>query len=97
MIKEYDVIIVGGGPSGLTAASFLAERGYDVALFDLSEELGKDVVCSGVISQEAFEKYNLPESTIVASLREADLISPSGNTIPYSHGRGCCCCGPAQV
>lgn len=85
MTKEYDVIIVGGGPSGLSAASFLCDYGYSVALFDMSEQLGKEAVCSGVISKESFDRYNLPENTVVARLKDADLVSPSGIRIPYSH------------
>ncbi|AIF70088.1 FAD-dependent pyridine nucleotide-disulfide oxidoreductase [Palaeococcus pacificus DY20341] len=35
-----DVVVIGGGPSGLAAASKLAEKGYDVALIERKEELG---------------------------------------------------------
>ncbi|MGH7792736.1 MAG: NAD(P)-binding protein, partial [Thermodesulfobacteriota bacterium] len=52
--KQFDVIVVGGGPSGLHAAGLLSESGLNVALFDERPEIGKDVVCSGVVSTEAF-------------------------------------------
>ena len=31
---DYDVLIVGAGPSGATAAYFLGQKGYKVALID---------------------------------------------------------------
>ena len=38
--KEYDVIVVGGGINGLTAASYLQKSGLDVAVFERRDELG---------------------------------------------------------
>jgi NADPH-dependent 2,4-dienoyl-CoA reductase/sulfur reductase-like enzyme len=35
-----DVVVVGGGPSGLAATAKLAELGYDVALVESGDELG---------------------------------------------------------
>jgi len=33
-LRNLDVAVVGGGPSGLTAAKYLAEEGLNVALFE---------------------------------------------------------------
>lgn len=38
--KNNKVVIVGGGPSGCEAARVLAERGYDVTLFEKKDRLG---------------------------------------------------------
>ncbi|HPE35811.1 MAG TPA: 2Fe-2S iron-sulfur cluster-binding protein, partial [Spirochaetales bacterium] len=38
------VLVIGGGPSGLAAAAELAERGFDVILADDKEELGGKLV-----------------------------------------------------
>ncbi|HSE83418.1 MAG TPA: NAD(P)/FAD-dependent oxidoreductase [Thermodesulfobacteriota bacterium] len=83
--KRFDVIIVGGGPSGLHTASLLADSGLNVALFDERSEIGEGVVCSGVISQEAFSRYDLSTESIVGKLKEAELFSPGGIQVPYSH------------
>lgn len=81
----YDVIIIGGGPSGLQTASILADAGFRVVLFDMNSEIGKNVVCSGVLSKEAFSRYDLPKQAIVGRIMEANLYSPAGIAIPYSH------------
>ncbi|MDA2921044.1 NAD(P)/FAD-dependent oxidoreductase [Desulfobacterota bacterium AH_259_B03_O07] len=63
----------------------LADSGLSVALFERDSEIGKDIVCSGVISKEAFSRYDLPHEAIVGRLKEADLFSPGGCCITYSH------------
>ncbi len=78
-------MIVGGGPSGLFTSSLLSKQGLSVALFDKESAIGDNVVCSGVVSKEAFSRYNFPGSAIVGSLKEAVLHSPSGNNIDYEH------------
>ena len=49
MEAEYDVIVIGGGPAGITAALMLREEGIDVTIFDKNEKLG------GVL------RYGIPE------------------------------------
>lgn len=38
--KNKRIAIIGGGPAGLTAASFLARRGYRVSIYEKHENLG---------------------------------------------------------
>lgn len=83
--KSFDILVIGGGPSGLFTASLLSKKGFKTILIEKDSEIGKDVVCSGVISKEAFERYDLPENSIVGSLKDAELHSPGGYQILYSH------------
>ena len=81
----YDVVVIGGGPSGLFVSNLLSKNGINTILIEKDSEIGKDVVCSGVISKEAFERYRLPENSIVGTLQDAELHSPGGVNIPYTH------------
>ena len=83
--ESFDVIVIGGGPSGLFTSSLLSKNGIKTVLIEKESEIGKDVVCSGVISKEAFNRYDLPENAIAGILKDAELFSPGGIQIPYSH------------
>ena len=48
------VLVVGGGPAGMEAASVLAERGYTVRLVEREEHLG-GMVCVGSVIDEKME------------------------------------------
>lgn len=47
-MSQHDVIVVGGGHNGLTAAAYLAKAGLDVLVLEAKEYVG-----GGVITQEA--------------------------------------------
>lgn len=82
---DFDTIIIGGGPSGLQTAHFLADSNLKVALFEKDPSIGMEVVCSGVISREAFARFDLPRGSIKGRLKEAELYSPSNRNIHYTH------------
>lgn len=82
---ESDVLIIGGGPSGLFTAKLLSQSGLKTILVEKDSEIGRDVVCSGVISKEAFDRYDLPESAVASRIKNAELYAPGGNHLPYAH------------
>ena len=51
-MKPYDIIIIGGGPAGASAALFLEKKGYHIALLDQAR-FPRDKVCGEFISPAA--------------------------------------------
>jgi uncharacterized flavoprotein (TIGR03862 family) len=45
--REFDALIVGGGPAGLRAATVLAENGRRIAIFDRMPSLGRKLLVAG--------------------------------------------------
>ena len=74
----HDVIVVGGGPVGSHLACLLSDAGFDVAIFEKKSDPGEPVCCTGIISSECVNSYNINSSMILRSLRGADLIAPGG-------------------
>lgn len=72
-----DVLIVGGGHVGLYTAFKLAQAGLQVRLFDQKRAVGEHIVCTGIVSEEAFEKFDLPEATILGRIQHVRFFSPS--------------------
>lgn len=83
--KIYDVIIVGGGPAGLYTARILGEAGLDILVLEEKEKVGKDVLCTGIVSRELFEKFDISKDSIIREIRTVKLISPFGTSILYTH------------
>ena len=55
MIKtDFDVAIIGGGPAGSTAASFLAMAGFSVCLFE-KQRFPRETLCGEFLSHEVIK------------------------------------------
>ena len=59
MADKYDVVIVGAGPGGCSAAYYLASRGYDVVLLEKARAPGQKNVTGGVLYGSFIKGYGL--------------------------------------
>ncbi len=75
MNETFDVVVVGGGPAGATAAHDLARRGRRVLLLDRA---GRIKPCGGAIPPRAIKDFDLPDHLLVAKARSARMVAPSG-------------------
>jgi geranylgeranyl reductase len=78
MTMVYDAVVVGGGPSGATAAEHLARRGHAVAMLDRD---GRIKPCGGAIPPRLIQDFRIPDSLIVAKINTARMISPKGRSV----------------
>ncbi|MFQ5454703.1 MAG: geranylgeranyl reductase family protein [Nitrospirota bacterium] len=83
----YDVSVIGAGPAGSYTAYLLAKKGYSVVVLEEDPMPGINVLCSGIIGKEAFDRFNLPENSTLNSLQSLRFISPSGITLRYDAKR----------
>lgn len=76
--ETFDVVVVGGGPAGATAAADLAVRGRSVALLDRA---GRIKPCGGAIPPRLIRDFEIPDHLIVAKARAARMIAPSDREV----------------
>jgi digeranylgeranylglycerophospholipid reductase len=78
-----DLVIIGGGPAGMSAAATAAANGYDVIVFEEHATVGDPVHCTGVLAAEAFEELGLRRDIILHELRHVCFHAPGGATLDY--------------
>jgi digeranylgeranylglycerophospholipid reductase len=74
--RSYDVVVVGGGPAGATAARVAAEAGLTVLLVEKRQEIGSPVRCAEGINAEVLRQFVEPEeSWIAARVKRSQIVT----------------------
>jgi geranylgeranyl diphosphate/geranylgeranyl-bacteriochlorophyllide a reductase len=85
MSRDFDVVVVGGGPAGATAATELARAGRDVLLLDRA---GRIKPCGGAIPPRLIRDFAIPDHLLVAKARSARMVAPSDKRVDMPVGDG---------
>ncbi|MBO5965569.1 MAG: NAD(P)/FAD-dependent oxidoreductase, partial [Methanobrevibacter sp.] len=82
MIKT-DVLVIGAGPAGSTAARFAAKGGAKVILMDKKSEIGSPKRCAEGVSKRTFDILELEADPhwITQEIEGVRLIAPDGTDV----------------
>ena len=80
MKDNYDVIIVGGGPTGSMAGIEISKLGYSVCILEKTRDIGYPVRCGEAVGHTGLIQFMEPKSNWIASkIMSIQLVSPKVN------------------
>lgn len=82
MKNEYDIIVVGAGPAGTTAARFAAEQGVSVLVLEKDRDVGCPVRCAEAINKRTADEFITPNDKWISSyISKFSFIAPNNNEV----------------
>ncbi len=80
---ETDVLVIGAGPAGSSAAKHAARGGADVLMIDRKSEIGSPKRCAEGVSKEGLKKLGIEPSPrwIAKELSNVRLVAPDGTDV----------------
>jgi len=85
--NKPDVAIIGGGPIGIHTAARLADAGLKVVVIEADATIGKPRWCTGLVSEDVFEKFGISSNSLQNRLSEARVISPFGSEMSFTNNK----------
>ena len=76
-MRSLEVVVIGGGPSGLSASWSAASRGVEVAVLEEHEEIGRPRHCAGLVSGEGLGLIGMPRKSeyVENEIRRAVVVA----------------------
>jgi digeranylgeranylglycerophospholipid reductase len=78
---DFDVVVIGAGPAGSSAAQEIAQGGWCVGLLERGAYPGQRAACGGGIEGADLELLGLPDSLIQRRITRREHYFPWGNTV----------------
>jgi len=79
--KQYDIIVVGAGPSGSTFARIAASNGLSVLLLEKKSKIGIPVRCGEAVLASGLRLFYKPRPEwIDATINKFRFVAPDGNS-----------------
>jgi digeranylgeranylglycerophospholipid reductase len=81
----HDIIVIGAGPAGASAARAVAKAGFDVLVLDRKTSVGVPVQCGEAIgkTKKELEMIEVPKESIVQEIRGFRIYSPDGTPVDW--------------
>ncbi len=92
MEQTFDIIVVGGGPAGATAAYKLGQNGVRVLLLDKATSFPREKPCGGGLSARLLDRFPYVREFLangevpVNPVSRVHLESPDGTRVTYQQG-----------
>lgn len=80
----FDVLIVGAGPAGSSAARVAAEAGARVVVIEKRKKIGEPVQCAEYIPRLLAQKVKIPPEAVAQEIRGMTTFMPDGEIIRKS-------------
>lgn len=89
MLMETDVLVIGAGPAGSSAAKHAALNGAEVLMIDKKSEIGAPKRCAEGVSKEGLRKLKIHPSSrwVTKELSGVRMISPNGTSVWLNEDR----------
>lgn len=82
----YDVVVIGGGPTGSSAARLCAKAGLSTLLVEEHATIGYPVQCAGLLSNSAFAECEVSNRSVFKTVSGAKIFGSSVPPLSFDAG-----------